>query len=416
MLSQPEPCRPVSHFRIAVTGMGAISALGLDVGCLFRGLLDGRRGMNPIRAFDTQGCRVQIAAEAPEPILPTWARELPARVSSRTARLAIHAVAEAWSDAGLPPLSLHQAGLAFGSTGSGDRALERHQERVLRRPQDARGNLAGLGRYPKRSAADAVAYSLGIGGPRTTVNTACSSGVVAIIQACDWLASGLCDRVVAGGADELTRYTLTGFCSLRAVDPDPCRPFDRARRGMTLGEGAGFLVLERAEDAERRGARVHAWIVGIGQSCDAWHLTAPDPEGRGAARAIQMALATAGIQREQVALVNAHGTGTPHNDQAEAHGILRALGTPAGTPPIHSAKASIGHCLGAAGAIETVITVCSLAANLVPATAGLTDPELPGDYVMAEPRRIAGRYGLSNSFGFGGNNACLILERGESAL
>ena len=269
--------------------------------------------------------------------------------------------------------------------------------------------------FPKRAATDVVATALALGGPRATVNTACSAGAVAVIHALDLLRAGYADAMLAGGADELTRFTLTGFCSLRAVDPAPCRPFDRARKGMSLGEGAGFLLLERMEDAKRRKAEVHAVVAGAGHSCDADHLTAPDPEGHGAALAMGEALARAGVGPAQVAFVNAHGTGTPHNDLAEVRAIRRILGDFARTCPIHTIKANVGHCMGAAGAIEAVVSILALRHGLVPPTAGLVDPEFDGelDFVRDTPRRIGKGYGLSNSFGFGGNNAALLFARPE---
>jgi 3-oxoacyl-[acyl-carrier-protein] synthase II len=300
-------------------------------------------------------------------------------------------------------------GLVVGTAGSGDGALEAYLEHTRQPGEESRLRRL-LCAYPKRTMTDRVGWTLGLGGPRATVNTACSSGVVAIVHAMDLLMSRVCDAVVAGGADQLTRYTLTGFASLRALDPNPCRPFDCARRGMSLGEGAGFLVLERLSVARRRGARVWAGLVGAGHTCDAGHLTAPDPEGRGAARAMVAAMAAARIIPEQVGFVNAHGTGTPHNDAAEIRALRTALGSEIRRCPVHSVKACIGHCMGAAGAIETIVSAMTLARGRIPHTPGLERPEASDlCFVQGESRPLELRYGLTNSFGFGGNNATLAV-------
>ncbi len=396
--------------------MGVITALGAAPDTLFRALVQGQRGFSKIRAFDITGCRVDIAAEAPLPA----ASSKPALVShgayTRTAALALHAASAALQQAALPAAARSGAALVLGSAGAGTPALEAYLERAPR-GGSRRGRAAMMLGFPKRLVPDVVGSALGLGGPRATVNTACSSGAVSVIHAIDLLRAGHCDVALAGGADELTRFTLTGFCSLRAVDPEPCRPFDRSRRGMSLGEGAGVLVLERLEDVRRRGGRVLAVVAGCGHSCDAGHLTAPDPRGDGASRAMSAALDMAGVEPVQVAFVSAHGTGTPHNDSAEVRAIRTTLGEHATRCPVHTVKASVGHCMGAAGAVEAVVAILSLIEGLVPPTAGLTDPEFAdeADFVRDEARRVTGRYGLSNSFGFGGNNAALLLARPEVA-
>jgi 3-oxoacyl-[acyl-carrier-protein] synthase II len=401
---------------IAVTGLGVITSLGTDPDTLFRGLVRAERGFGKVRAFDTTGCRVDIAAEArlpetgPKPIGVAHA------AYTRTAALAHHAASAALRQAELPGETLGRAGLVLGSAGAGTPALEAYLARVSAgAPRRARAAMM-LG-FPKRLLTDVVASTLGLGGPRATINTACSSGAVSVIHGIDLLRSGHCDAVLAGGADELTRFTLTGFCSLRAVDPEPCRPFDRTRRGMSLGEGAGAVVLERLADVRARGGRVLAIVAGFGHSCDAGHLTAPDPGGGMAGRAMRAALEMAGVDAADVAFVSAHGTGTPHNDSAEVRAICRTLGVYARRCPVHTVKASVGHCMGAAGAVEAVAAISSLTEGLVPPTAGLTDPEFAddADFVRDEPRRVTGQFGLSNSFGFGGNNAALLLAHPEVA-
>lgn len=409
---------------IAITGVGSVTALGTSVEELYRRLCAGERGIGPIRGFSSEGCRVTIAAEAPTPAVPPGSGAVR---GFRTARLALHAARVALEQAGLgvqtgargraaptAAVRLDEVALVVGTTGSGDAALEAS---LVRRAGGEAGITARarLRRYPKRALVDHLGAALRLGGPRATINTACSSGAVALLHAADLVRSGLCAAALAGGADELTRYTLSGFAALRAVDPEPCRPFDRGRRGMTLGEGAGFLLLERADAARDRGAVPLGYLLGGGHSCDAGHLTAPDADGAGAARAVRLALADAGMTGNEVGFVNAHGTGTPHNDAAEVAALITGLGSSAARCPIHTVKASIGHTLGAAGAIEAIVALRSLAGGFVPPTAGLVDPEAGDrlDFVMGAPRATRARVALSCSFGFGGNNAALVLARPE---
>ncbi len=402
----------MSSFPVAVTGMGVVTALGAGVDPTFDAVLQGRRGTRRIQRFDSTGCRVRIAAEVSAEVVDRVVGG-PAGGTTRTAKLAVRAAREALIQAGYPRAAPPRTALVLGTAGAGDAALERHLERL----RAGTGRDAVLGRYPKRATTDSVATELGVDGPLATLNTACSSSAVAIIHAIELLRAGFCAQALAGGSDELTRYTFSGFGALRALDPEPCRPFDRTRRGMSLGEGAGFLVLEPLPQAQQRGAAVLGLVAGYGHSCDAGHLTAPDPSGAGAARAIRAALAMAGITPADVGFVNAHGTGTLHNDRAELAALALALGERLTTCPVHSVKACIGHCMGAAGAIEAVITMRSLQRRVVPHTPGLVEPEEPmrADFVMHDSRSTAARYALSNSFGFGGNDAALVIATPEVA-
>lgn len=388
------------HFEpIAVIGMGAVSALGVGVDSLWSGLLGGSR---PFRRFSSPGaeaCRVDIAAEV--------TAELEYGGSSRSIDFAVVAARQALRAALADP-ARDDIGLVMGSTAVGDAAVES----ALSRGAEPGAALAAShkGRHLQQ-----LCHRLGIRGPRLVINTACSSGANAIALVCQSLQFGDFELGLAVGCDEISRFTYSGFHSLRALDPTPCRPFDCARRGMTLGEGAGCLLLARISDARRRGAPILGCIVGVGVSCDAHHLTAPDPAGHGAALAIERALQTANLAVEDIGFVNAHGTGTPLNDSAEVAGLERALGAHARDCPLHSVKASTGHCLGAAGTIEAVVAIRSLESALVPHTAGLSDCEFAGrvDCVQGQPRAVSARFALSNSFGFGGNNTSLILSRSE---
>lgn len=380
---------------VVVVGMGAVSALGTGVGALWSGVIAAARPFGQVRSFDVESCRVKLAAEV--------ARPFPKVGSCRSIDFGVVAAREALAEANYS--AGHQrAGLVLGSTAMGDAAFEHAVKSALPEYHAYAASNKGL-------LADELCAALGIQGPRQVINTACSSGAVAIALTCQGLQAGDFDIGLAIGCDEISRSTFSGFHALRALDPAPCRPFDRHRRGMTLGEGAGCLVLQRLSDARRQSRPILAVVAGYGIACDAHHLTAPDPDGRGASLALLNALEMADIEPNQLAFINAHGTGTPLNDAAEVAGIERALGVHARQCPIHSVKASTGHCLGAAGSLEAIVTVVSLRAGWVPATAGLEQSDFEGrvDCVVRTPRAVDARFAISNSFGFGGNNAALVL-------
>ena len=382
----------------AIVGMGAVTALGVGVSPLWSGLIGGLRPFGRYSAVGAEACRVNIAAEV--------TAELEHHGSCRSIDFGVVAAREALAAARCN-LNRERVGLVMGSTAMGDAAIEAALA--------ADASPLVWSASSKGLLADELCQALRIVGPRQTINTACSSGANAIALICQGLQAGDYDYGLAIGCDEISRFTYSGFHALRALDPNPCKPFDRMRRGMTLGEGAACLLLRRLSDARKRRDPILGWVVGIGASCDAYHLTAPDPDGVGAALAIERALGSANIDAKDIGIINAHGTGTPLNDAAEVAGIERALGASAGSCPLHSVKASTGHCLGAAGAIESVVAVLSLCSGLVPATAGLCDCEFENrvDCVRHQPRAVTARFALSNSFGFGGNNASLVFSRPE---
>lgn len=394
------------HRRVAVTGIGVVSALGPDCESFADGLRAGRSGIRPLTLFDTAGFRATLAAQAPEP-----APSLPADkllTASRPDKFGLQAALEAVAHAGLDARALGGAAVVFG-TGTG--GLTTTEEFV--RAGDGPASL--LLPHQPASVSDLVARHLGARGPRTTIMTACSSSATAIGYAADRIRLGHVDVALAGGAEGLTRLTYAGFGCLRATAPgdEPCRPFDAERKGLTLGEGAAVLVLEELERARARGATVLAIVAGWGITADAHHMTAPHPEGDGAARAIQMALDDAKLPADAVGYVNAHGTGTPHNDAAETLAIKRVLGARAPSVPVSSIKSMVGHTLGAAGAIEAAASVLTLARGFVPPTVHLRtpDPAFGLDYVPGAARELAVDVVLSNSFAFGGNNTALLFAR-----
>jgi 3-oxoacyl-[acyl-carrier-protein] synthase II len=389
--------------RVVVTGLGAVTPFGSGVKAYWAGLAAGTCAIRPLTVIEADGFRCRIAAEVPEVSSGSPRR-------SRADRLALGAAVEALDDAGLSAADRAEAALVTGAVGGGMLEAEAWYWARARGERPA-GWAAALRAILPGSHAEALGHRLRLGGPRHTVVTACSSGAVALAEAADLVADGVVDVAVAGGVDAMTRMCFMGFNALKLLDPEPCRPFDRDRRGMSIGEGAAFVVLEAAERARARGARVHAELAGHGMTTDAFHVTAPEPEGEGMARAMCAALAAGRVSPSAVGYVNAHGTATPQNDRIEARAIARVFGE--GGPLVSSTKSMIGHTMAAAGALEAVATVLALTQELVPPTATLVtpDPEVAFDCVPRVAREAAVECAISNSFGFGGQNVTLLFRR-----
>ena len=370
-------------------------------------LFAGRRDPAPPRSFDSGHASAPPVFEVSEAFFPEDAPFDPEVL--RTARLARAASAEALADAGWERAQLSELriGVIVGTT-VGSAMNNEDFYRDYR--QGGRPAMGPIRRFLHSNPAEAVARHFGMAGPVQTVVNACSSGTDAVGIGAQWLREDRCDLVLAGGADELCRTTYNGFISLMITDPDPVRPFDRNRRGLNLGEGAGMLVLESESLARQRPGRVRARLVGYGGACDAHHLTAPHPDGAGLKRALEEALAACGARPEEIAFVNAHGTGTPDNDRVESRTLADVL---PGVPFL-STKGYTGHTLGASGGIEAAFTVACLERGRIPASVGFAepDPDLPGQPVR-QAMAISGRLALSQSLAFGGNNAVVIFEKGE---
>jgi 3-oxoacyl-[acyl-carrier-protein] synthase II len=392
--------------RVAVTGIGVVSALGPDARSFAAGLRAGRSGIAPLTLFDTAGFRATLAAQAPDPSPPVDEAQL--ETASRPDRFGLQAAFEAVAHAGLDARALADAAVVFGTGTGGLTSTEAFVKA-------GGGPASMLIAHQPASVTDLVARHLGVRGPRTTIMTACSSSATAIGYAADRIRLGHVEVALAGGAEGLTRLTYAGFGCLRATAPgdEPCRPFDAERKGLTLGEGAAVLVLEDYDRARARGATIYAVVAGWGITADAHHMTAPHPEGEGAARAMQMALDDAHLSADAIGYVNAHGTGTPHNDAAETLAVKRVLGARAPSVPVSSIKSMVGHTLGAAGAIEAAASVLSLAGGFLPPTVHLRtpDPAFGLDYIPGAAREVAVEAILSNSFAFGGNNTVLAFTR-----
>ena len=384
---------------VAITGLGCICTLGRTLDACMEGLFRGGREPRPTSRFTTSHPIRYPVFEVPD--FP----EVPGML--RTSALGLHAAREAIRDAGLDPEALKglRVGVCMGTT-VGSAMNDEAFCRAHRAGQDP--DLAPMVRILASNPAAVIARAFDFKGPCQTVVNACSSGTDAIGLGASWIQAGICDVVVAGGADELGRITFDGFISLKITDPGPCKPFDQHRRGLNLGEGAGVLVLE--SERSRAGRAALSFVLGYGSACDAYHPTAPKPDGAGLKRAIAEALA--GIAPSQLAFVNAHGTGTPDNDRVEGRVLAEVL---PGVPFL-STKGYTGHTLGAAGAIEAIFSAACLELGRIPANIGFEtpDPELGASPVTAATA-ITGAMALSQSLAFGGNNAVVILGKGERA-
>ncbi|MCZ6688214.1 MAG: beta-ketoacyl-[acyl-carrier-protein] synthase family protein [Planctomycetota bacterium] len=397
---------------VVITGIGAITAFGAGTGPLIDGLLSGRTGIRPIEIFDTSRYRTKVAAEISTiPELELNRREQ--KGMSRCDRLAVTAAEEALRAADWESIPSERIGIVFGAGAGGMLEAERYFRRFLEEGATTRARWRCLGSQLPNAATDWLAVRFGTKGPKATISTACSSSATAIGYGADLIRAGEADAILAGGAEALCEVTFAGFNSLRAVDPAGCRPFDRDRNGLSLGEGAAAILLERESLARSRGVKPLARMRGYGITADAHHMTTPPEDGRGATAAIRQALRTTGLEPEEVDFISAHGTATRANDVVEARAIARTFGESAAHTPVHSIKSSVGHCLGASGAVEAVALLLSLESGAVPATYGLEhqDESMPTlDLVRGSPRRRPLRIGMSNSFAFGGNNTVLIFE------
>lgn len=396
--------------RIWVTGLGAVTALGGTLEETWRRLCLGERGLSRCDLFDTEGQRATLVAEVRAPLRAVAPSEI---AWSRTAHLALVAAQEALASTAGAPLDprASRVGLVVGGTTGG--MLENELPICAMFPDAANVTPDPARRsHPLTATADALAAVIGPFARARTLTSACSSGASAIVVGAAWLASGAVDAVLVGGAEALCRLTLTGFNSLGVVDPEPSRPFDRGRRGLNLGEGAGFLLLERERAATARGAAPIAELGGWALGAEAHHVTNPEATGAVASRVIARAIARAGLTAADVDYVNAHGTGTPLNDKAESLALRRALGDEIDRVPVSSSKAQIGHTLGAAGAIEAALSVLAIARGALPPTAGLADPD-PDCAVrhVVRTERAEVRAAISNAFGFGGMDSAVLFTR-----
>ncbi len=408
--------------RVVITGMGAITPIGNNVKSFWENIKKGKCGIDFIKSFDTAEFKVKIAAEIknfnPADILDS--KEL--KRMDKFTQMGIVAANEAVIDAGLRNMgdSRENWGVILGTGIGGFITIEKENRKIIEK---------GPGRVSPffipmalcNIAAANIAIKFGIKGICDTVITACASGTSSIGNAYRILQQNQADLIIAGGSEAaITPLALAGFTSMGALcthnkAEQASIPFDIRITGFVMGEGAGIIILETLEHAQKRGANIYAEIVGYGATCDAYHITAPAPGGNGGARAIKMAINDSGINEEQISYINAHGTSTLYNDKSETEAIKTVFGEKAYNIPISSTKSMTGHMLGASGAAEAIVCIKAMQESFIPPTIGLQeqDPECDLDYVPLQGRNQNLQYTISNSFGFGGQNASILLKKWE---
>ncbi|HZO62381.1 MAG TPA: beta-ketoacyl-ACP synthase II [Gaiellaceae bacterium] len=409
--------------RVVITGMGAVTPLGNDVATSWKNLTDGVSGAAPIAQFDPDGYFVKFACELKDFEPTNWIEYKTARRMDRFAQMVVAAARMAEADCGIDIAADSDRIGAAVATGIGGLQSFQDCHTQLRERGPDRVNPFSIPAIIPNLGAGWLSIELGTRGPLSAPCTACAASNMAIGEGMDAIRLGRADVMFCGGTEApVTEVGIAGFGAMRALsrrndDPEHAsRPFDIERDGFVMGEAAAVLVLEELERAKARGAKIYAELAGYGVSSDAQHITEPDPTGVHPARAMQMALADAGIDPAEIGYVNAHGTSTPLGDASETRVIKKALGEEnALKTPISSTKGSTGHCLGAAGAIEAIFTTLAISEGLLPPTINYEypDPECDLDYIPNEARPAELAAAMSNSFGFGGHNASIVLKRYE---
>ncbi|NMO96481.1 beta-ketoacyl-ACP synthase II [Paenibacillus lemnae] len=406
--------------RVVVTGMGVMTSLGKDLDTFWDSLMNGKSGVSLIEAFDVSDYPTRIAASVKDFNPEDYMDRKEARKMDRFVQFAVAAGSKALEDSGIvigENAEAERVGVSIGS-GIGGLGTWEDQHNVLLQKGPKRVSPFFIPMMIANMASGQMSINLGAKGPNTTQVTACATGTHSIGDSMRIIQRGDADVMVCGGAEATIRPTgMAGFCSMRAMstrndEPEKAsRPFDTGRDGFIMGEGAGVLILESLEHAEKRGAKIYAEVIGYGLSADAFHITEPDPDG--AARCMKMAIRDAGIQPEDVDYINAHGTSTPVGDRSETLGVKKALGDHAYKVAVSSTKSMTGHLLGAAGGVEALICALTLRNQTIAPTINLEnqDPECDLDYVPNVPRKADLDIVMSNSFGFGGHNATIILKK-----
>lgn len=409
--------------RVVVTGIGAVTPIGHGKEAFFNGLKTGKNGAGMIDAFDTTDFTTQIACQVNDLDPSEYINKKELKRMDRFAQFAIVAAKMAHKDAGMnfEATDMNRVGVIMGSGTGGIYTLqEQHTKLVTKGPKRVSPFLIPM--MILNMASGMVSMELGAKGPNTTVVTACASGTHAIGDAFKIIQRGDADVMFTGGAEaSICELGMAGFCTMKAMstrNDDPLtasRPFDEGRDGFVMGEGAGVLVLESLEHAEKRGATIYAEVVGYGATADAYHITSPAPGGEGAARCMTMAINDAGIEPTAIDYINAHGTSTPYNDKFETMAIKSTLGDHAYNINVSSTKSMTGHLLGASGAIEAIASVMAVSEDFIPPTINLNnqDPELDLNYTPNVGVEKPVHYALSNSLGFGGHNGTIIVRKFE---
>jgi 3-oxoacyl-[acyl-carrier-protein] synthase II len=407
--------------RVVITGMGPVTPIGTGTDVFWRALLDGKSGAGPITHFDASGHTTRIACEVKDFNPEDHLERKEAKRMDRFTQFAVVASQMAFLDSGLTITdeNADRVGVLIGS-GIGGSGTWEDQSRTLIERGPGRVSPFFVPMLISDMGAGMVSIMLGAKGPNLAITTACATGTHSIGEAACIVARGDADVMIAGGAEAaITPLSVAGFCSLRALstrndEPERAsRPFDKDRDGFVMGEGAGIVVLEELESAKKRGAKIYAEVLGFGMSGDAYHITQPAPGGEGAARSMAHALRNSGIKPTDVSYINAHGTSTDANDKLETAAVKKVFGDYAYKIPISSIKSMTGHLLGAGGGVEVIACACAIRDGILPPTINYETPapECDLDYVPNTPRKADVQVAISNSFGFGGHNATVVIAK-----
>jgi beta-ketoacyl-acyl-carrier-protein synthase II len=412
----------MTHKRAVITGLGAISPVGSSIDDIWGNLLAGRSGIRRITQFDPSGLPCQVAGEIPDFDPTDYLDKKEARRLARSAQIALAAAMTAVEDAGLPDtMPQPERSAVYFGTGIGGLDVFEESNRVFHTKGYSRVNPFSLPGTLPNMPAYAIGRQFQCLGPNFTITTACATSTQAIGEASELIRRGAADIVITGGTEAMIRdFAIVGFIAMRALtssyneNPERAsRPFDLNREGFVFSEGSGALVVEELEHARQRGAHIYAEIAGHAASSDGFHMAAPDPNGAGPIRAMRWALEDAKLKPQEIDYINAHGTGTQLNDPTETRAIKSVFAEHAYNIPVSSTKSMIGHAMGASGALEAIACTLAIENGWLPPTINLDtpDPECDLDYVPNQARQVEVNATLSNSFGLGGQNACLVLKR-----
>ncbi|MBI4000071.1 MAG: beta-ketoacyl-ACP synthase II [Candidatus Omnitrophica bacterium] len=407
--------------RVVITGVGVIASNGIGKQAFWKAIQSGKSGISTITSFDATSFATHFAGEIKNFNPEEYIHKKNLRRMDRTSQLAVAAAKMAVQDAALDPHSngRERTGVMIGTAMAGHGYIMKHYEEFLKTGPSRVSPFVALASFPDACASQ-VSIELGVTGPSFSIATACSSASDAIGYAWEAIRSNTVDFIIMGGAEAgIYPGVLAAFCAARALstrnqEPEKaCRPFNLDRDGFVLGEGAGMLVLEEYEHAKKRGAHIYAEILGHGMTCDAYHMTSPDPEGKEAIRAMEIAMHNASVTPDEIDYINAHGTSTPLNDKTETMIIKKVFGKRAYEIPISATKSMIGHLIGAAGSVELIATLLAMEHGIIPPTINyeVPDPECDLDYVPNKARPAQIRTAMKNSFGFGGKNSILIVRK-----
>lgn len=413
----------MNEHRVVITGLGAVTALAESAEGLFAALCEGKSGISPIESFDVTEFRVRFGGEVKDFDVTKYIKSREAKRMDRFTQFSVAAASQAVEDSGLDfsKEDLWRVGSIVGTGIGGISEIEKQHIRILTKGPRKMSPFC-VPRLMANAASGNIAIRYGLRGPNYSISSACASGSHAIGDACFNIAADKCDIMITGGSEAaLTPISLASFCAAKSLSTrnddytSASRPFDRDRDGFVLSEGAGILILEEYEHAKRRSAKIYAELLGYGATNDGYHITAPLPDGAGAARAMELAVADAGIAKESIDYINAHGTGTELNDLAESIAIKSVFGEHAYKLAVSSTKGCLGHLLGAAGAVELLVCCKVIEKSVIPPTINLENPDercdLKINYVPLKPQEREVSIALSNSLGFGGHNACLIIGK-----